>query len=224
MNKRITQARQPNPRQRLSQNRETAICKTSRLGALRQRGAAPTVNMKDITPPAPAERAFAGRRQPADAPPAARRISKDITAAIDLMLDFGHLVTQCIEGSRRVERGLRWRVLRAARVLNASRARADPDYHCCTYQMTPALTRMGAKGARIMRYELTDREWSAIKPMLPNKPRGVPRVNDRRVLNGIFWVLRSGAPWRDLLDAFGPYTTCYNRFVRGDEQVCGPRL
>ena len=49
-----------------------------------------------------------------------------------------------------------------------------------------------------MRYELTDHEWAAIKPMLPNKPRGVPRVNDRRVLNGIFWVLRSGAPWRDL--------------------------
>jgi transposase len=48
-----------------------------------------------------------------------------------------------------------------------------------------------------MRYELTDHEWTAIKPMLPNKPRGVPRVNDRRVLNGTFWVLRSGAPWRD---------------------------
>ena len=44
--------------------------------------------------------------------------------------------------------------------------------------------------------------------------RGVPRVNDRRVLNGIFWVLRSGAPWRDVPDDFGPYTTCYNRFVR----------
>jgi transposase len=69
-------------------------------------------------------------------------------------------------------------------------------------------------GARIMRYELADYEWDAIKPILPNTPRGVPRVNDRRVLNGIFWVLRSGAPWRDLLDAFGPYTTCYNRFVR----------
>ena len=65
-----------------------------------------------------------------------------------------------------------------------------------------------------MRYELSDYEWTAIKPMLPNKPRGVPRVNDRRVLNGIFWVLRSGAPWRDLPDHFGPYTTCYNRFVR----------
>jgi transposase len=45
-----------------------------------------------------------------------------------------------------------------------------------------------------MRYELTNHEWTAIKPMPPNKPRGVPRVNDRRVLNGIFWVLRSGAP------------------------------
>ena len=65
-----------------------------------------------------------------------------------------------------------------------------------------------------MRYELTDYEWAAIKPMLPNKPRGVPRVNDRRVLNGIFWVLRSGAPWRDLPENYGPYTTCYNRFVR----------
>ena len=64
-----------------------------------------------------------------------------------------------------------------------------------------------------MRYELTDYEWAAIKPFLPNKPRGVPRVNDRRVLNGIFWVLRSGAPWRDLPASFGPRTTCYNRFV-----------
>ena len=65
-----------------------------------------------------------------------------------------------------------------------------------------------------MRYELSDYEWSVIRPMLPNKPRGVPRVNDRRVLNGIFWVLRSGAPWRDVPESYGPPTTCYNRFVR----------
>src|ERR1700761_3476789 len=38
--------------------------------------------------------------------------------------------------------------------------------------------------------------------------------SSRRVLNGIFWVLRTGAPWRDLPTAFGPYTTCYRRFVR----------
>jgi transposase len=59
-----------------------------------------------------------------------------------------------------------------------------------------------------MRHEFADREWAA------NKPRGVARVNDRRVLNGIFWVLRSGAPWRDLPGSFGPYSTCYNRVVR----------
>ena len=64
-----------------------------------------------------------------------------------------------------------------------------------------------------MRYELSDFEWAAIKPLLPNKSRGVRCVNDR-LLNGIFWVLRSGAPWRDLPVCYGPRTTCYNRFVR----------
>ncbi len=63
-----------------------------------------------------------------------------------------------------------------------------------------------------MRYDLTNFEWSVIQPLLPNKPRGVPRVDDRRVLNGIYWVLRTGAPWRDLPESYGPYTTCYNRF------------
>jgi transposase len=54
------------------------------------------------------------------------------------------------------------------------------------------------------RYDLTDFEWRVIEPLLPNKPRGVPRVDDRRVLNGIFWVLRSGAPWRDPARALWP--------------------
>ena len=66
-----------------------------------------------------------------------------------------------------------------------------------------------------MRYELTDYEWAAIKPFLPNKPRGVPRVNDRRVLNGIFWVLRSGAPWRDLPATYGPRTAIIASFGGG---------
>ena len=65
-----------------------------------------------------------------------------------------------------------------------------------------------------MRYDLTNWEWSVIKPLLPNNSRGVKRVNDRRVLNGIFWVLRSGAPWRDIPKRYGPYSTCYNRFNR----------
>src|SRR5262249_19975744 len=64
------------------------------------------------------------------------------------------------------------------------------------------------------RYELTDFEWSIIEPLLPNKPRGVPRVDDRRVLNGIYWRLRTGSPWADIPERYGPATTCYNRFVR----------
>lgn len=54
------------------------------------------------------------------------------------------------------------------------------------------------------RYDLTDHEWRVIQPLLPNKPRGVPRVDDRRALNGIFWVLRSGAPWREVPQRYGP--------------------
>ena len=64
------------------------------------------------------------------------------------------------------------------------------------------------------RYDLTDFEWRVIEPLLPNKPRGVPRVDDRRVLNGIFWVLRSGAPWRDLPERYGPVGTVSSRFYR----------
>ena len=64
------------------------------------------------------------------------------------------------------------------------------------------------------RFDLSDFEWSVIQPLLPNKSRGVPRVNDRRVLNGIFWRLRTGAPWADIPSRYGPHTTCANRFNR----------
>ena len=64
------------------------------------------------------------------------------------------------------------------------------------------------------RFDLSDAEWRIIEPLLPNKPRGMARVDDRRVLNGIFYILRTGSPWRDLPDRYGPYTTVYNRFSR----------
>ena len=64
------------------------------------------------------------------------------------------------------------------------------------------------------RYELSDFEWSIIQPLLPNKPRGVPRADDRKVLNGIYWRLRTGSPWADIPERYGPATTCSNRFLR----------
>ena len=67
------------------------------------------------------------------------------------------------------------------------------------------------------RYELTDFEWAIIAPLLPDKPRGVPRADDRKVLNGIYWRLRTGSPWADIPERYGPPTTCYNRFVRSRE-------
>jgi transposase len=62
------------------------------------------------------------------------------------------------------------------------------------------------------RFDLSDGEWTIIAPLLPSKPRGVPRSDDRRVLNGIFYILRTGSPW--LPERYGPYTTVYNRFNR----------
>jgi transposase len=68
------------------------------------------------------------------------------------------------------------------------------------------------------RFDLTDGEWEIIAPLLPtaqDRPQGGrPTQDDRRVLNGIFFVLRTGTPWRDLPERYGPYTTVYNRFNR----------
>ena len=50
--------------------------------------------------------------------------------------------------------------------------------------------------------------------MLPVQGRGAKRGDDRKVLNGIFYILRTGAPWRDLPERYGPRTTVYNRYVR----------
>jgi len=64
-----------------------------------------------------------------------------------------------------------------------------------------------------MRFDLSDDEWALLEPLLP-KSRKSGRVDDRKIVNAIFYVLRTGMPWRDLPARYGPYTTAYNRFNR----------
>ena len=64
-----------------------------------------------------------------------------------------------------------------------------------------------------MRFDLSDEEWALLEPSMP-KSRKSARADDRRIMNAIFYVLRTGMPWRDLPDRYGPYTTAYNRFNR----------
>jgi transposase len=61
---------------------------------------------------------------------------------------------------------------------------------------------------------LSDRQFGVLKPLLPTDTRGVPRVDDRRVISGIIFVLMSGCRWKDAPAAYGPHKTLYNRFVR----------
>jgi len=68
------------------------------------------------------------------------------------------------------------------------------------------------------RFDLSDEEWAVIEPLLPKQGRGPQRKSDRKILNGIFYILRTGAPWRDLPDRYGPRTTVYNRYVRWGER------
>src|SRR6516165_3137433 len=64
-----------------------------------------------------------------------------------------------------------------------------------------------------MRFDLSDEEWALVEPLMPQSRKSA-RVDDRKVMNAIFYVLRTGMPWRDLPDRYGPYTTVYNRFNR----------
>src|SRR5665213_20653 len=65
----------------------------------------------------------------------------------------------------------------------------------------------------IMRFDLSDEEWALLEPLQP-KSRKSARVDDRKIVNAIFYVLRTGMPWRDLPARYGPYTTAYNRINR----------
>jgi transposase len=73
--------------------------------------------------------------------------------------------------------------------------------------------------------ELSDRQWEVVLPLIPPRGRmGRPRADDRRVLNGILWVLKTGARWQDLPRRYGHPTTCWRRLRRWQEEGVWQRI
>ncbi len=67
---------------------------------------------------------------------------------------------------------------------------------------------------------LSDRshdEWELLEPLQPKSQKS-GRVNNRKIVNAIFYVLRTGMFWRELPARYGPYTIVYNRFIRGSRR------
>ena len=76
------------------------------------------------------------------------------------------------------------------------------------------------------RGELTDQEWERLEPHLPPEKPETGRTNKdhRHVINGILWRERTGAPWRDLPERYGPWSTVYSRFWRWREAGIWDRI
>ena len=76
------------------------------------------------------------------------------------------------------------------------------------------------------RGNLTKEQWEQLEPVLPpQKPHtGRPALDHQKVMNGILWVLRTGAPWRDLPERYGKWTTIYSRFQRWRKQGVWDRI
>jgi transposase len=71
--------------------------------------------------------------------------------------------------------------------------------------------------------DLTDEQWEVLEPLIPAPPqredgRGRPWRDPRDVLNAILWILRTGAPWKDLPERYPPYQTCHRRFQKWIEE------
>lgn len=66
------------------------------------------------------------------------------------------------------------------------------------------------------RHELTDKQWQHLAPLLPKQKPLTGRTNleHRTVVNGILWILKTGAPWRDLPERYGKWQTVASRFYR----------
>lgn len=66
------------------------------------------------------------------------------------------------------------------------------------------------------RCEVTDEQWEVLQTYFGNSPKqtGRPQSDNRKLLNGVLWILHTGAPWRDLPEYYGPWQTVYKRFAQ----------
>ena len=70
------------------------------------------------------------------------------------------------------------------------------------------------------RYEITKEQWEGVKALLPPEETGKrdrPRKDNRTMLNGMLWIVRSGARWRELPEAYGPWQSVYAQFAKWRE-------
>ena len=75
------------------------------------------------------------------------------------------------------------------------------------------------------RHEVSDKQWEVIAPLLPKgNKRGRPCADDRQVLNGIMYVLKTGCTWQDMPERYGAYVTCWRRFKAWSEDGTWERI
>lgn len=65
-----------------------------------------------------------------------------------------------------------------------------------------------------LQYELKDYQWEQIKGLFISARTGRPGKDNRMVVNAILWIARTGAPWRQLPECYGPWKTIYSRFCK----------
>jgi transposase len=78
----------------------------------------------------------------------------------------------------------------------------------------------------MQRHELTDQQWERLAPLLPpaHPKTGRPNHDHRRILNGIRWRLKTGAPWRDVPERYGSWQTLYSRYRRWQQAGIWERI
>ena len=128
---------------------------------------------------------------------------------------FGRSLKELIE----LVGGLKERGWSSCPFARASTRRPQKLSHKCGSEDIVALSYALSAGEAQQSMDLTDEQWEVLEPLIPVPPRrgdgrGRPWRDPRDVLNGILWILRTGAPWKDLPERYPPYQTCHRRFQR----------